>query len=397
MSQRTLFAAASLTLAVVLPGLSSPAAAGSPSAAPAPIAAVTAAAAAARPPARARLPTGRLLAPAQPSSDLHHMPLSMIVAPEGDRVVVLLGGWREQGLQVVETRTGRVLQTLELPAAFLGMAFTADGHTLYVAGGYEDVVYRFDWQGGVARPAGAIALAEKDAEKGSRYPAGLALARDGKTLYVAENLADVLAVVDLASGKVVQRLPAGRLPYDVTVGKSGEVYVSAWGGDTVSVFETAPGAGAAPGGTAPGAAATPAAASAAAASTGVVTSLVAVGAVAVGRHPSALLLGAGGSRLFVASASTDRVAVVDTRTRQVVAQLNDPPPPRAAAAACWWPSPTTMPSRSSTWQPRPPASPMRRPRERRVAAATAATAWRGASRWSGIRPPCLPWATRCWS
>src|SRR6202023_463182 len=159
---------------------------------------------------------------------------------------------------------------------------------------------------GVARPAGAIALAEKDAAKGTRYPAGLALARDGKTLYVAENLADALAVVDLASGKVVQRLPAGRLPYDVAVGKSGEVYVSAWGGDTVSVFETAPGA--------------------AATSTAAVTSLVAAGRVEVGRHPSALLLGAGGSRLFVASASTDRVAVVDTRTRQVVAQLNDPPP-----------------------------------------------------------------------
>jgi DNA-binding beta-propeller fold protein YncE len=349
MSQRTLFAAASLTLAtlaVVLPGPSSPAAAGSVSAAPAPAAAVTAvtaaaaaAAPAARPPVGARLPTGVLLDPAGRSSDLGNMPLSMILAPEGDRVVVLLAGWREQGLQVVETRTGRVLQTLELPAAFLGMAFTADGHTLYVAGGYEDVVYRFDWQGGAARPAGAIALAEKNAEKGSRYPAGLALARDGKTLYVAENLADTLAVVDLASGKVLQRLPAGRLPYDVAVGRSGEVYVSAWGGDTVSVFATAPGAGAAPGGAAPvgaapgeaapvgaapGAAATPG--RGAAASTAAVTSLVAAGAVEVGRHPSALLLGAGGARLFVASASTDRVAVVDTRTRQVVAQLNDPPP-----------------------------------------------------------------------
>jgi DNA-binding beta-propeller fold protein YncE len=321
MSQRTVFAAAFLTLAVVvLPGPSSPAAAGSPFAAAAPVAAVTAAAtaAAARPPAGARLPTGVLLDPAGRSSDLGNMPLSMVLAPEGDRVVVLLAGWREQGLQVVEVRTGRVLQTLELPAAFLGMAFAADGHTLYVAGGFEDVVYRFDWQGGVARPAGAIALAEKDAEKGSRYPAGLALARDGKTLYVAENLADALAVVDLASGRVMQRLPAGHLPYDVAVGKSGEVYVSAWGGDTVSVFATAPG-----GGAVPGAAATP---GGAAASTAAVTSLVAAGAVEVGRHPSALLLGAGGARLFVASASTDRVAVVDTRTRQVVTRLNDPPP-----------------------------------------------------------------------
>jgi DNA-binding beta-propeller fold protein YncE/phospholipase C len=308
MSQLTRFAAAFLTLAVVLPGPSSVVAAGSASAAPA---AVTAAAAA-RPPAGARLPTGVLLDPAGRSSDLGNMPLSMVLAPEGDRVVVLLAGWREQGLQVVETRTGRVLQTLELPAAFLGMVFTADGHALYVAGGYEDVVYRFDWQGGVAKPAGEIALAEKDAKKGTRYPAGLALARDGKTLYVAENLADSLAVVDLASGNVVQRLPAGRLPYDVAVGEGGEVYVSAWGGDTVAVFETAPGAAATLGGAAP--------------STAAVTSLVAAGRVEVGRHPSALLLGAGGSRLFVASASTDRVTVVDTRTRRVVAQLNDPPP-----------------------------------------------------------------------
>ena len=333
MSQRTRFAAAFLTLAVLPPGPSSPAAAGSSPAGPALVAAITAvtaattaATAAARPPAGARLPTGVLLDPAGRSSDLGNMPLSMVLAPEGDRVVVLLAGWREQGLQVVETRTGRVLQTLELPAAFLGMAFAADGHTLYVAGGYEDVVYRFDWQGGAAKPAGAIALAEKGAEKGSRYPAGLALARDGKTLYVAENLADALAVVDLASGKVVQRLPAGHLPYDVAVGKRGEVYVSAWGGDTVSVFEAAPGAGAAAGGAAPGAAATPAAAGAAAASTAAVTSLVAAGSIEVGRHPSALLLGAGGARLFVASASTDRVAVVDTRTRQAVARLNDPPP-----------------------------------------------------------------------
>jgi DNA-binding beta-propeller fold protein YncE len=320
MSQRTVFAAAFLTLAVALPGPFSLAAAGS---APAAGAAVTAPAAGSR--TGGILPTGVRLDPAGRSSDLGNMPLSMVLAPEGDRVVVLLAGWREQGLQVVETRTGKVLQTLELPAAFLGMAFAADGHTLYAAGGYEDVVYRFDWQGGVATPAGAIALAEKDAKKGTRYPAGLALARDGKTLYVAENLADSLAVVDLASGKVLQRLPAGHLPYDVAVGAAGEVYVSAWGGDTLSVFAAAPGGGTVPGGgTASGGAASGGGAPDAA--TAAVTGLVAAGRVEVGRHPSALLLGAGGSRLFVASASTDRVTVVDTRTRRVVTQLNDPPP-----------------------------------------------------------------------
>ncbi|MBV8201206.1 MAG: SMP-30/gluconolactonase/LRE family protein, partial [Acidobacteria bacterium] len=274
-----------------------------------------------RPQSGARLPTGAVLDPAGRSSDLGNMPMAMTLAPEGDRVVVLLAGWREQGIQVVETSSGRVLQTIELPAAFLGLAFSADGHTLYVAGGYEDVIYRFDWQAGKATAAGAIPLAGKsdEAKKGSRYPAGLALARDGRTLYVAENLADTLAVVDLASGKVVQRLPAGHYPYGVAVGEDGEVYVSAWGGDAVSVFMPAPGVEAASGGdsTAAAVSAVPAAAGAA---------LVEAGRIQVGRYPSALVLGAGGARLFVASASTDRVAVVDTRTRRVVAQLDDPPP-----------------------------------------------------------------------
>jgi DNA-binding beta-propeller fold protein YncE len=258
-----------------------------------------------------RLPTGAWLDPAGRSSDLGNMPIAMALAPEGDRVVVLLAGWREQGIQVVETSSGRVLQTVELPAAFLGLAFSADGHTLYVAGGYEDVVYRFDWQAGKATPAGSIPLADKsEAKKGSRYPAGLALSRDGRTLYVAENLADALAAVDLATGKVLQRLPAGHYPYEVAVGGGGEVYVSAWGGDTVSVFEPAPGVETASGG-APAAAGAP---------------LVEAGRIQVGRYPSALLLGAGGARLFVASASTDRVAVVDTRTRQLVTQLGDAAP-----------------------------------------------------------------------
>ncbi len=244
-----------------------------------------------------RLPTGQTLDPAGVARPIGQMPLSMIPSPDGRRVVSLLAGWREHGLQVVD-RAGTVTQTVPQAAAFVGLAFSPDGRTLYASGGNNDVVYRYRWAGDSATLADSIVLAPRQPHAdGRRYPAGLALAADGATLYVAENLADSLAVVDLASGTVVQRQATGRYPYGVAVAADGAVFVSNWGASTLSVFALLGGG------------------------------RLATGApLAAGRHPSALLVNASGTRLFVASGSTDRVTVVDTRARRVVATLFDPPP-----------------------------------------------------------------------
>ncbi len=245
-----------------------------------------------------RLPTGVSLDPAGVSYDLGSMPLAMTLAPEKERLVVLLNGWSEQGIQVVERSSGRALQTLPLPAVFLGVAFSPDGKSLYVSGGNEDAIFRYDWLNGIATFADTIRLGPKQkGESGSRYPAGIVFSPDGGTLYAAENLGDSLAVIDVASRRVVQRLATERYPYGVAVAPDGTVYVSAWGGWTVSVFTPRGG--------------------------GMLTPDT---RVRVGRHPSALALNPSGSRLFVASGSTDRITVLDTRTRRVVATLSDASP-----------------------------------------------------------------------
>ncbi|MDB4899983.1 MAG: phosphoesterase, partial [Gemmatimonadetes bacterium] len=132
---------------------------------------------------------------------------------------------------------------------------------------------------------------------GVRYPAGLAFSTDGRTLYVTENLADSLAVVEVASGHVLQRVPTDRYPYAVVVAPNGTVYVSNWGASHVGSY------GAGSDGT-----------------------LHPTGRIVVGRHPSAMLLNARGNRLFVATASTDRVVSVDLVRRRVIGELLDPPP-----------------------------------------------------------------------
>src|SRR5262245_256807 len=89
---------------------------------------------------RTCLPTGVCLDPAGRSFAVGNMPLAMVLSPEGDRVVISLSGWRQQGLQVVERETGAVVQTISQPSAFLGLAFSRDGRTLYASGGNEYVI-----------------------------------------------------------------------------------------------------------------------------------------------------------------------------------------------------------------------------------------------------------------
>jgi DNA-binding beta-propeller fold protein YncE len=245
-----------------------------------------------------RLPTGVRLDPAGRSFDVGNMPLAMIPSPDGKRIVLSLNGWREQGVQIIDRASGQIVQTLRQQAAFFGLAFSRDGQTLFASGGNEDRIFRYDFKEDQETIVDSIALAEKKPQAdGTRFPAGIALSRNGKLLYVAENIADSLAVIDIASGRILQRLKTSHYPYCVVAGVNDTIYVSDWGADRIDVFRDA-GNG----------------------------RLISAGAIVAGRHPSALLLNSDGSRLFAASASTDQIAVVDTRTLKVIKQLSDASP-----------------------------------------------------------------------
>jgi DNA-binding beta-propeller fold protein YncE len=243
------------------------------------------------------LPTGVRLDPVGDAVELGSLPLNVVAAPSGDKAVVVLSGWREQGIQVVDLKTQQVTQTLLQDGAFYGAALSPDGHTLYVSGGNTDTLFIYAWKGGTATLANKFELAKAKAADGTgtSYPAGLAVAPNGKFVYVAENVGDRLAVVDTATGEIVQRFPTDHYPYGLILSADGRLFVSAWGGTTISEFRVL--------------------------ADGMLAYL---GRIEVGRHPSAL--GVTGSRLYVALAGSDRVAIVDTRSRRVIGYLHDPAP-----------------------------------------------------------------------
>ncbi len=243
------------------------------------------------------LATGVRLDPAGDVVELGSLPVNLAIAPGGDKGVVVLSGWREQGIQVVDLTTRRVTETLTQDAAFYGAGFSPDGHHLYVSGGNTDSLFVYAWKDGTATLETKFVLATaKTADgMGTSYPAGIAVAPNGKFVYVAENVGDGLAVVNATTGEIAQRFPTDHYPYGMALSPAGQLFVSAWGGTTLSQFRVL----------ADG-------------------TLAYIGRIEVGRHPSALVVR--GQSLYCALAGSDRIAIVDTRRRKVSGYLHDSAP-----------------------------------------------------------------------
>ena len=146
------------------------------------------------------LPTGVCLDAAGQSFDVGNMPLAMALSPEGDRLVVSLSGYREQGLRGRRALDGERRAETAADSSLFGTGVFA-GRENALRLGRRRRMLSIVTIGGTNRQTsrGASPSPRKTLKKpGTRFPAGLAFSADGRKLYVAENIADSLAVVDVA-------------------------------------------------------------------------------------------------------------------------------------------------------------------------------------------------------
>ena len=92
----------------------------------------------------------------------------------------------------------------------MGLALTRDGKTLYVANGRGGTVSVVDVQ--------AARVVRTIANVGAR-PWGLALSSDERTLYSANGPSNDVSVIDVASGKVTQKIAVCRGPWGLVLGR----------------------------------------------------------------------------------------------------------------------------------------------------------------------------------
>jgi DNA-binding beta-propeller fold protein YncE len=114
--------------------------------------------------------------------------------------------------------------------SYTGLAFSPDGSRLYLANVNGSIKVFSVSQDHEVAGLFSIALPPADAPwRQAEIPAGLAVSRDGKRLYVALNLSNRFVEMDAATGAVLRLWNTGFAPYDVVLAGD-KAYVSNWGG-----------------------------------------------------------------------------------------------------------------------------------------------------------------------
>jgi YVTN family beta-propeller protein len=195
-------------------------------------------------------PANQLVTPAGSSIELPGMrPQALALSPDGKLLVT--AGLNHQ-LIVLDIATGKKSQHVDFPSdqapaqapldapilepdnkaqlSFTGLAFSPDGSRIYLANVNGDIkVFAVD-KAGTITPSFSIALPPANApRRASDIPAGIAVSRDGKKLYVALNLSNRLVEIDAATGQVLRMWDVGVAPFAVAL-VGHKVYVSNWGG-----------------------------------------------------------------------------------------------------------------------------------------------------------------------
>lgn len=123
-----------------------------------------------------------------------------------------------------------------LEACFMGLAISPDNQVVYVAGGQTNKVFLFDLNTGKKKGTIDCAVKAEGVDYSHGYLGDMAMTKDGKTLYVVDQIGFRLVVIDIATQKIAQNIPTGRYPFGVCLSPNEErVYVA-----NVGVFEYKP-------------------------------------------------------------------------------------------------------------------------------------------------------------
>jgi len=240
-------------------------------------------------PAQVKLPNGWSLSPVGRNFPLGDLPLNIAVSASGKRMAVTNNGQSVNSIQLIDPSSEKVLYTQVIDKAWYGLTFSDDEKSLYVSGGHDNRINKYDVSSNKLVLIDSFILGKAWPNKIG--PAGIALDEKAGMLYVVTREDNALYIVSLVSKQVIKKMDIGGEGYACLLSpKHDQLYVSVWGGDKLIRIGT--------------------------------SDQKINATIEVGDNPNELCLSKKGDRLFVANANDNSVSVIDTKQMKVTETLN---------------------------------------------------------------------------
>ncbi|MBL7858587.1 MAG: beta-propeller fold lactonase family protein [Cyclobacteriaceae bacterium] len=190
------------------------------------------------------IPNGRLITPQGKQITVAPHPFGLVLSPDGKTIVTANSGTGPFSISIIQQYDEQNPVVRQIPegikegeglleAVFMGLAVSPDNQKVYVAGGQQNKIYVFDINTGKKLNEIKCNTSFDDSDYSDGYIGDMVLSADGKILYAVDQIGFRLVVIDTKKSQVIQNVETGRYPFGIALSPDEKtVYVA-----NVGMFE----------------------------------------------------------------------------------------------------------------------------------------------------------------
>lgn len=174
------------------------------------------------------LPNGRLITPQGRCYTVAPHPYGLALSHDGNIAVTANSGIQPLAITILRNLNSGTPDIQQVPpgpatdrgilaSVFMGLAIAPDNSVVYVAGGQENKVFLFDLLSGEKTGEIDCSYPVNDSTRSHGYLGDMTLSHDGKRLYVVDQIGFQLLILDTESRKVISRTVVGRYPFGIAL------------------------------------------------------------------------------------------------------------------------------------------------------------------------------------
>ena len=184
------------------------------------------------------IPNGRYVSPLGKTHKVAPHPFGLAISSDGNIAITANSGTNPISINILKnilSGNPEITQVPENPkgdkgileSAFMGLVISPDNKTVYVAGGQSNKIYKFDIASG--KPTGTISCSFKNSkvDYSHGYIGDMAGTKDGRYLYAVDQIGFRMLIIDLIQEKLISSTPVGRYPFGISLSQDEKtIYVA---------------------------------------------------------------------------------------------------------------------------------------------------------------------------